>query len=54
MISLCPSHQPYAYKIKDNILTHHIYKLGASVKGYISYKDSERQKLNIVTKIKKD
>ncbi len=39
---------------RANVATHHIYKLGSTVKGYISYKDNERQKLNIITKIKKD
>ncbi len=39
---------------RANVATHHIYKLGSTVKGYISYKDSEKQKLNIVTKVKKD
>lgn len=39
---------------RANVATHHIYKLGAKVKGYISYKDEERKKLNIITNIKKE
>ena len=36
-----------------NTATHHIYKLGMNVNGYISAKDEERNKLNIITKKKK-
>ena len=39
---------------RANVATHHIYKLGARVKGYISYKNDEKQKLNIITNIKKE
>ena len=39
---------------RANVATHHIYKLGATVTGYISYIDSERQKLNIITKVAKE
>lgn len=39
---------------RANVATHHIYKLGANVKGYISYKDQEKHKLNIITNIKKE
>ena len=39
---------------RANVATHHIYKLGARVKGYISYKDTEKRKLNIITNVKKD
>lgn len=35
-----------------NTATHFIYKLGAKVKGYISAKDEENKKLNIITKKK--
>ena len=37
-----------------NTATHHIYKLGASVSGYISNIDYENHKLNIVTLKKKE
>lgn len=37
-----------------NTATHHIYKLGASVNGYISNIDRENHKLNIITLKKKD
>ena len=37
-----------------NTATHHIYKLGASVNGYISSIDKENHKLNIITLKKKD
>ena len=37
-----------------NTATHHIYKLGASVSGYISDIDYENHKLNIVTLKKKE
>ncbi len=37
-----------------NTATHHIYKLGASVNGYISNIDKENHKLNIITLKKKD
>ena len=36
-----------------NTATHYLYKLGAMVSGYISNKDLERKKLNIITKKKK-
>lgn len=36
-----------------NTATHYLYKLGATVSGYISAKDLERKKLNIITKKKK-
>ncbi len=39
---------------RANVATHHIYKLGARVKGYISYKNNEKQKLNLITNIKKE
>jgi len=39
---------------RANVATHHIYKLGATVKGYISYKNNEKQKLNIITNTKKE
>lgn len=39
---------------RANVATHHIYKLNTRVKGYISYKDDERHKLNIITQIKKE
>lgn len=39
---------------RANVATHHIYKLNARVKGYVSYKDNERHKLNIITNIKKE
>ena len=37
-----------------NTATHHIYKLGATVSGYISSIDSENHKLNIITLKKKE
>ena len=39
---------------RANVATHHIYKLGSSVKGYISHKNTEKRKLNIITNIKKE
>ena len=39
---------------RANVATHHLYKLGARVKGYISYKNEEKHKLNIITNIKKE
>ena len=39
---------------RANVATHHIYKLGSTVTGQISYKNNEKQKLNIITNIKKD
>ena len=39
---------------RANVATHHLYKLGSRVKGYISYKNTEKHKLNIVTNIKND
>ena len=40
----------------DNVhtATHHIYKIGASVKGYISKVDREAFNLNIITQKNKD
>ena len=37
-----------------NTATHHIYKIGATVSGYISNVDTENHKLNIVTLKKKE
>lgn len=37
-----------------NTATHHIYKLGATVSGYISNIDNEKRKLNIITLKKKE
>jgi len=34
---------------RTQVATHHIYKLHAQVKGYISYKNEENHKLNIIT-----
>ncbi len=39
---------------RANVATHFIYKLGARVKGKISYIDREKKKLNIITKFKKE
>lgn len=39
---------------KVNTATHYIYKLGALVSGYISNIDTERHKLNIITKKKQE
>ena len=39
---------------RANVATHHIYKLGSRVKGYISHKNTEKRKLNIITNIKKE
>ena len=39
---------------RANVATHHIYKLNARVKGYISHKDDERHKINIITNVKKE
>lgn len=39
---------------RANVATHHIYKLKAQVKGYISYLDQEKQKLNIITNQRKE
>lgn len=39
---------------RANVATHHLYKLGSRVKGYISYKNSEKHKLNIMTNMKKE
>ena len=39
---------------RANVATHHLYKLGARVKGYISHKNEEKQKLNIITNVKKE
>ena len=38
---------------KANVATHHIYKLHSRVKGFISNKDDERKKLNLLTNVKK-
>lgn len=35
---------------RSNVLTHHIYKLGARIKGQISKIDYENHKINIITK----
>lgn len=37
-----------------NTATHHIYKLGARVNGYISYIDNKNHKVNIITLKKKE
>lgn len=37
---------------RANVATHHIYKLKSRVKGQISYKNTEKFKLNIITNIK--
>ena len=39
---------------RANVATHHLYKLNSRVKGYISYIDTERHKLNLITNIKKE
>jgi len=39
---------------RANVATHHIYKLNSRVKGYISFKNDEKRKLNIITNLKKD
>ena len=39
---------------RANVATHHIYKLNSRVKGYISYKDIEKHKINIITNIKQE
>lgn len=39
---------------RANVATHHIYKLGARVKGYISNINQEKRKLNIITMAKKE
>ena len=39
---------------RANVATHHLYKLGARVKGYISYKNTEKKKINIITNVKKE
>jgi len=39
---------------RANVATHHIYKLNNRVKGYVSYKNDEKHKLNIITNVKKD
>jgi len=39
---------------RANVATHHIYKLNSRVKGYISYINVEKHKINIITNIKKD
>lgn len=39
---------------RANVATHHLYKLGSRVKGYVSYKNTEKHKLNIITNVKKD
>ena len=37
---------------RSNVATHHIYKLKTRVKGYISYINAEKHKLNIITNVK--
>lgn len=37
---------------RANVSTHHLYKLNSRVKGFISYKDDERHKLNMITNFK--
>ena len=37
---------------RANVATHHIYKLNARVKGYVSNIDIEKHRLNIITNIK--
>ena len=39
---------------RANVATHHIYKLNSRVKGYISFKDIEKHKINIITNIKQE
>ncbi len=39
---------------RANVATHHLYKLNSRVKGYISYLNSERHKINIITNRKKE
>ena len=39
---------------RANVATHHLYKLNTRVVGYISHKNSEKQKLNIITNVKKE
>ena len=39
---------------KANVATHNIYKLNSRVKGYISYINVEKHKINIVTTLKKE
>jgi ribosomal protein S1 len=34
---------------RANVATHHIYKLNAQVKGYISYINRDKRKINIIT-----
>ena len=39
---------------RANVATHYLYKLNARVKGYISYLNAERHKINIITNRKID
>lgn len=39
---------------RANVATHHIYKLNSRVKGFVSFKDDERRKINITTNIKSE
>lgn len=39
---------------RANVATHHLYKLNSRVKGYVSYKNAEKYKLNIITNMKKE
>ena len=39
---------------RANVATHHIYKLNSRVKGYISYINVEKHKINLITNLKKD
>ncbi len=39
---------------RANVATHHIYKLNTKVRGYISYLNEEKHKLNIITNTKKE
>lgn len=39
---------------RANVATHHIYKLNSRVKGYISHKNTEKHKINIITNAKKE
>ena len=39
---------------RANVATHYIYKLNSRVRGYVSHKDDERKKINIITNMKND
>ncbi len=39
---------------RANVATHHLFKLNSRVKGYISYLQKEKHKINIITNVKKD